>query len=147
MLGNWTKFDGQTNCICLVVCQIKLCEIHNYNTYLPLVFVINPLTYGFCASTVNNGGHVGTVKYAVLCKPPGDSLPVVSAHSFDSNWTLALLESAEKENFTKNIAGRGRRYETDTLSTELPRPVKYCDIFSTYTCIHVCLYNFIRIAS
>ena len=74
-----------------------------------LVFVINPLTYGCCASTVNNGGHVGTAKYAVLGKPLGDSLPVVSANSFDSNWTIVLLESAEKENFTTTIAGRGRR--------------------------------------
>ena len=78
-----------TNCICICLADK---EIRNYNTctYPPFVFLINPLTYGCCAFTINNVGHVGTVKWAVLGKPPGDSLPVVSAHSFASNWTLAL---------------------------------------------------------
>ena len=72
-------------------------------------------------------------------KPPGVSLRVVSAHFFDSNWTLALsIKSAKKENFTKGFAGRGGRYKTDTLSTELPRRVKYCNIFSTYEGDSIC---------
>ena len=34
-----------------------------------------------------------------LGKPPRGSLPVLSAHSFDSNQQLALLESAEEGNY------------------------------------------------
>ena len=34
----------------------------------------------------------------------GGSLPVLTAHSFASNWELALLESAEEENLSrKNV--------------------------------------------
>ena len=34
-----------------------------------------------------------------LGKPPGGSLPVLSAHSFASNCQIALLESEEKGKF------------------------------------------------
>ena len=84
-------------------------------------------------SMVNSRGHVGTVSYLTtlfLGKPPGGSLLVLSAHSFASNLQLALLESAEEENYfsTKECAGREDRSGTaackaDTLSTELPHPV------------------------
>ena len=39
-----------------------------------------------------------------LGKMSRDSLPVYSAHSFTSDWQLALLESAKK-NFKKKCAG------------------------------------------
>ena len=45
-----------------------------------------------------------------LGKPPGGSLPVLSAHSFASNRQLALLESAEEGKlFQERCAGREDR--------------------------------------
>ena len=62
-------------------------------------------------------------------KPPRSSLPVLSAHSFTSNWQLAVLESAEEGNYCpqKNVSDvridRGTAAcEADRLQTEVPCP-------------------------
>ena len=52
-------------------------------------------------STLNSRGHDRMVSYLTtlpLRKPPGGSLPVLSAHSFASNWQFALLQSARVKN-------------------------------------------------
>ena len=61
-----------------------------------------------------------------LGKPPGGSLPVLSAHYFASNRQLALLESTEEGNyFLRKIVPDARidcgtaACEADTLPTEL----------------------------
>ena len=70
-------------------------------------------------------------------KPPGDSLRVVSAHSFASNWTLALylLNQQKRKNSRKVLpdAGVDTKHVIDpaTASGKL-----------AHTCI--CLNNFIR---
>ena len=51
---------------------------------------------------VNSWGHVGKVSYLTTLflgkpPPPEGSLPVLSAHSFTSNWQLVLPESAKEE--------------------------------------------------
>ena len=42
----------------------------------------------------------GQLPTLFLGKPPGDSLLVFSAHSFTSNWQLALLESVDEGKFS-----------------------------------------------
>ena len=123
-----------TNCIFLLCLADK--TLRKSQLYYLLTFCLchNPLTYGCCAFTLNNGGHVGTVEYAVK-QVSWSQFMRSKCHFFDCNWTLALYKISKKENFTKGFAGRGGRYETDTSSTKLPRPVKYCNIFSTYMLI------------
>ena len=56
--------------------------------------------------TVNSRGHAGQLLLITLFldKPPRDSLPVISAHSFASNGQHALLLSAEEgNNFSSKI--------------------------------------------
>ena len=107
---------------------------------------------------VKSWGHVRTVSYLTklfLDKPPGDSLPVLNAHSFASNWQLALLESTEEGNYfsTKECAGREDwsrnpclRSGYATGSTELPCPDKnmytqiYCSDQGCTVC-HSCGYG------
>ena len=73
---------------------------------------------------------VGYLATLFLGRPPRGSLPVLSTHSFDSNWQLALLALARGGNyfFTKECAERMDRswdhcLQVDTLPNELPRLV------------------------
>ena len=64
-----------------------------------------------------------------LGKPPGSSLPIVSAHSFASNTdNLLFLNQRKREIFHENVPRAmdnlgTAAYEADTLPTKLPRPV------------------------
>ena len=74
-----------------------------------------------------------------LGKPPGGSLPVVSAHSFASNTeNLLFLKQRKREIFNENVPGAmdnlgTAAYEADTLPTELPRPVWIKEVHEVVT--------------
>ena len=77
----------------LMCCDMyRIDRYHDFSLYLICCFT----------STINSRGHVRTVSYLtvittlLLGKPPGGSLTVFKAHSFASNWQLALCGSAKE---------------------------------------------------